>query len=279
MATRKQGRAGDHPPARPPIDTFREKDSQVREESHMTPSYGLRTQPPLEGVTVIGEAVRRVSPECAEFLIEITTSATTAAQALRENHSRTTQVAETVGPLGVQRADIQSISLNVHNLYAPVMPALPVYSGIPQIGHGGFPAYGAATALQPDVQYGAFHARNTLRVIVRDAARAGDVADACAKAGAAIIGAFSFRGSDEGIARKAVLEAAGKDAQSKAESLAASTGKKVGEPTGISEDFVVSNGALAALRTVAPFAFGAGAPPAAGELEYYARVTATFRFQ
>jgi uncharacterized protein YggE len=260
-----------------PKDALQE--DRLQEDIHMTPSYGLRTQTVTEGVTVIGEAVRRVAPECAEFLVEIATSAPTAAQALRDNHSRTAQVAEALGPLGVHRTDIQSISLNVYNLYSPVMQSLPMYGGIPQIGQGAFPGYGAAAAMQPDVQFGSYHARNTLRVIVKDAGRVGEVVDLSAKAGAVILGAFSFRVGDEAGARKAALEAAGRDAHAKAESLAAAAGKKVGEALGLTEDFVVSNGTLAALRSAMPFALGAGAPSTSGELEFYARVSASFRFQ
>ena len=75
------------------------------------------------------------------------------------------------------------------------------------------------------------------------------------------------------------MEAAGKDAKAKAETLAAAAGKKVGEPVGIAEDLVASNGTYAALRSMVPMAFGAGAPLAAGELEYYAKVSASYRFQ
>lgn len=265
-----------------PRETLRE-DKNSRKDTNMTPSYGLRAQMPPEGVTVIGEAVRRVAPECAEFLIEITTSGASAAQALRDNYSRTALVAEAVNPLGVQRSDIQTISLNVYNLYSPVLPSmqqsLPMYGTAPQVGQSGYSLYGAITPVQPDVQFGTYHARNTLRVTVRDAGRVGDVVDMVAKAGASIIGAFSFRVSDEAAARRAALEAAGRDAHSKAESLAAATGKKVAEALAVSEDFVVSNGTYAALRNAMPFAFGAGAPSNAGELEFYARVSASFRFQ
>jgi len=114
---------------------------------------------------------------------------------------------------------------------------------------------------------------------VREAARTGEIVDAAARAGATIAAAFSFRVSDEAAAQRAALEAAGKDARAKAETLAAATGRQLGEPVAITEGIVVSNGAYAALRSAMPFAFGAGAPQVAGELEYYARVSASFRFQ
>jgi len=222
---------------------------------------------PIEGITVIGEAVRRVSPESAEFLIEITTSAPTAAQALRDNQMKTTQVAQAVMALGVQHPDMQSISLNVHSLYVPAMQALPSFGMLPQIG----------SAVPAEVQFGAYHATNTLRIHIREAGRVGEIVDAAARAGATVLGGFSFKVSDEANARRSALESAGKDARAKAELLASSTGKQVGDAIAITEEIVASNGSYMALRSAFPFAFGAGAPRVTGELEYYARVSASFR--
>jgi len=249
--------------------------------SYATQTYPTQTQTPqaarLEGVTVVGEAVRRVSPDSAELLIEITASAATAQQAVRDNQAKTNQVAQAIAGLGVQPTDVQPISQNVYNLYSPILPGLPAY-GPPQIGQGGFTPFGTpGGALQPDVQFGSYYVRHTLRVNVREPNRVGEVVDSAARAGAAIVGGFSFKSSDEASARRAALEAAGKDARAKAETLAAAAGKQVGDAISISEDIVVSNGAYAAFRAAAPFAFGAGAPQVVGELEYYARVSANFR--
>lgn len=237
-----------------------------------------RAQP--EGVSVIGEAVRRVAPERAEFLIEITTSAPNAAQALRDNQGKTAQLAQAVGPLGVQPADLQTISLNVYNLYGPLLPG--PYGGMPQIGTGFQPYPGGAPiqpALQPEVQFGAYHARTTIRIHVREPGRVGEVVDVTARAGATVLGGFSFQVSDEAHARRAALDAAGKDARAKAEALASAAGRQIGDLVMISEEVVASNGDYAALRSAVPFAFGAGAPRVIGELEYYARVSANFRLQ
>ncbi len=233
---------------------------------------------PAEGITVTGEAVRRVSPENAEFLIEITSNAPTAAQALRDNQAKFTQVAQALHNLGVQGHDIQTISQNIANMYAPVMQSLPPYTG-PQIGQSAYPSVGLAVPMQPDLQFGSYQSRNVARIQVRDIARAGDVLDAATRAGAVVTGTFQIRTSDEANARRSVLEAAGRDARAKAEALAAATGKQLGDPIAISEELIASNGMYTALRTAMPFAFGAGAPQAAGELEYYARVSASFRLQ
>jgi uncharacterized protein YggE len=255
----------------------------MREETKAM-STGLQTetqnvQRPIEGVTVIGEAVRGVQPESAEFLIEITASSPTAAQALRDNHLKTTQVAQAVAALGVQQTDLLTISLNVYNLYSTAMQGLGGMGGMAQIGQGGFGLLSPAQTPQTDVQFGSYSARKTLRVVVREPGRAGEIVDAISRAGATVGATFSYRVSDEAAARRSALEMAAKDARAKAESLAAAAGKQLGEPLAISEDIVASNGTYNALRSAIPFAFGAGAPQVTGELEYYARVSARFRFQ
>ena len=276
MATKKSGRAGGFPPARPNTEASLAENT-LRGETNVMPSYGTRTQAQTEGVTVIGEAVRRILSESAEVIIEVTSAAPTAAQAMRDNHTKTMQIAQAVSPLGVQQGDFQPISLKLQNLYSPVIPPLPGYAGLPQIGPGVFSPYAAGGAPQPEVQFGSYIASNTLRVNVREPGRAGEIADLAVRAGATLIGGVRFRPVDEASARRAVLEAAAKDARLKAEALAAASGKQVGDPVAIAEDLVASNGTYVALRAMLPFYFGAGAPEAVGELEYYARVSANYR--
>jgi len=277
MAAGKNERAGVSPAARREIETpqdVKRKDTETMaaHASQGQAQFALSKQ--AEGVTVTGEALRRVSPEHAEFLIEIVASAPTAAQALRDNQLKSTQVAQALQALGVHAADLHTISQNIINLYTPVMQALPAY-GMPQIGQ----TFGGAAGAQPDLQFGACHSRTVLRVSVREAARAGEILDAATRAGAILAGAFSFKASDEASARRATLEAAGKDARAKAETLAAAAGKQIGDPISISEELIASNGAYTALRSALPFAFGSGTPQVTGELEYYARVSASFRLQ
>jgi uncharacterized protein YggE len=231
-----------------------------------------------EGITVIGEAVRRVPPESAEFVIEIGATAPTAAQALRDIRSRTDQLGQALSPLGVQQVDVQTISFNVYSLYSPATPPLLGYGAIPQI-QAGLSPMPTGGPLTPDVQFGSYLARTTLRIVVRDVGRVGEIVDTATRAGGILTGGFTFRVADETQARRAALEAAGRDARAKAETLAASTGKQIGDAVAISEDIVASNGTYLALRAAFPLAFGAGAPQSTGQLEYYARVSAAFRLQ
>jgi uncharacterized protein YggE len=255
-------------------------DDRSEKESNVMATYGSRVQTQMEGVTVIGEAVWRVPPERAEFLMEITSSAPTAAQSLHDNQLKLAQVTQAVAPLGVQQADLQTISLNVYNLYTPTLPALSPYGALPAMGSGGFPPYAAGAALVPaEIQSAAYHARNVLRVKVSDPRRLGEIVDMVTRAGAVIVGSLSVGVSDEASARRHALEAAGKDARSKADALAVAAGKQVDDAVAITEDVIATNGVYTALRSLAPFAFGAGAPQVAGELEYYARVSASFRLK
>jgi uncharacterized protein YggE len=243
-----------------------------------------QTKAQSEGITVIGEAVRRALGDQAEILIEITATAATAAQALRDNQAKSVQVAQTVAALGVTPADIQTVSLNIHNVYSPLTQALPAYTVMPPVSPaqlspsplGPMAAFGLAQ--QPDVQFSSYHARSLQRVSVREATRVGEILDVVVRSGASV-SQFGFKAPDEAGTRRSTLEAAGKEARAKAESLAAAAGRKIGEAVFISEDVVASNGTYTALRSAFPFSFGAGAPNGLGELEYYARVSASFRFQ
>jgi uncharacterized protein YggE len=284
-----RGRAGGPPPARsitagaePVIEDSgpaNAEETTSQKETKIMPSYGRTETVQAEGVTVIGEAVRAVLPERAEFYIEITATSQTAVQALRDNHAKTAQITQALAPLGVTQADIQPISQQVQSLYSPVVASLPPYGGALQIGPAGYPSYGTGSAVQAEVQFGSYQARHILRINVRETARLGEIADSAVRAGANAVGAFSFRPSDEALTRRTLLENAGRDAKSKAEALATVAGKQVGDLVNITEDIIASNGAYSALRTTAPFAFGSAAPDVAGELQYYARVTATFRLQ
>ena len=244
-------------------------------------AYRAQFQPatqPTEGIAVVGEAVRRVAPESAQFLIEISAAGATGSQAMANYEAKTAQISQAVSTLGIQHSDLQTVSLNVVNVYAPLIQHLPY--AVPQIGQGGMSAFATTpTSFQPDVQFGTFQTRGVMRVNLREASRAAEVADALLKAGATLASGLSYHAADDAGARKSTLEAAGKDARAKAETLAATAGKKLGEPLAISEDIVASNGIYSALRTQMPWAFGPDTPTTAGELEYYARVTASYRFQ
>src|SRR5215831_13447975 len=114
MASKQRERAGDPSPARSDSEPKSSpgEESKTMAATETQTSLAQRTGP-LEGITVVGEAVRRLTPEHAEFLIEVTSSGSNAAQVLRESHNKTHQVSQALAPVGVQGADVHSISMNV----------------------------------------------------------------------------------------------------------------------------------------------------------------------
>jgi uncharacterized protein YggE len=246
-----------------------------------------------EGLAVVGEAMWRVTPEIAEFLVEVTVTAPTVAQALRDHTAKLQQLSSAAGSTGIQPSDLQTVSMNVYNLFSAGLPGLSflgAYGAMQQAGPSGMnPSYGGGTSsvsqsggygAQAEVQFGSYQVRSVIRVLVREPGRVGEVIQNAMRAGATGVGPLSFRSADETGARRKALEAAGADARGKAEALAKSVGKSIGEAISITEDVLVSNGAYAALRSTMPAMFGSGATPAViGELEYYARVSASFRIQ
>ncbi len=257
----------------------------------MTPTQAFQAQSKqTEGVAVVGEAVRRAPPERAEFLVELTVTSGSVAQAIREHTAKLQQLAVAAASMGIQSTDLQTVSMNVYNLFSQAVPGLPgigAYGTMPQIGPGAMNPFGAAVPAvpqtgaygsQPEIQFGSYQVRGVIRLVVRDPGRVGEVVQTAIRAGAIPVGPLTFRASDESSARRAALEAAGADAKTKAETLARAMGKSIGDAIVVTEDVVVSNGAYGALRSAVPGLFGFGAPTAIGELEYYARVSANFRF-
>jgi uncharacterized protein YggE len=231
-----------------------------------------------------------VPPERAEILIEVSVTAASVTEALRDHAAKFQQLAAAVGSMGIQSSDLQTVSMNVYNLYSPGLPGLPSlssYGAMQQIGAASLNPFGGAHGSQPgpystpaEVQFGSYQVRCLIRVVVRDLGRVGEVVQSAIRAGAIPVGPLCFRPSDESVARRAALEAAGADARVKAETLARSVGKNVGDAITVTEDILVSNGAYGGLRSTMPAVFGSGAVPAViGELEYYARVSANFRLQ
>jgi uncharacterized protein YggE len=268
------------------------QEQRMEEDTNVIPTHAFQAQSrQLEGVAVVGEAVRRVPPESAEFLIEVTVTSASIAQALKDQTAKVQQLAVAAGPMGIQSSDLQTVSMNVYNLYPPGLPGLPslgAYGAMQQIGPTGPHLFGgAASGSQPgaystpaEVQFGSYQVRSVIRVLVREVGRVGEVIQTAIRAGAIPVGPLSFRASDESDARRAVLEAAGRDAKVKAETLARSLGKNIGDAITVTEEVILSNGAYSAFRSTIPGVLGSGAIPAViGELEYYARVSANFRFQ
>src|SRR5919202_547899 len=185
----------------------------------LTPVVGLAS----EGLTVVGEATRSVAPDVAELTIGVQTTSTSAAQALRENATRMLHVAQAIMALGVNQTDIETTGLSVAPLYHLFHPQLgpPQWPVVNPYGQPG--ALAVVGEVQPLVGY---HVSSTAKVLLRDTNRSGETLDTVVAAGANCSIGIAFRLQDDTLVRRAVLEAAGREARAKAEALAAAVGRQ-----------------------------------------------------
>jgi uncharacterized protein YggE len=229
---------------------------------------------------VVGEAVRSAAPDMVELTVGAQNTATSVTQALRDNAARMLHVVQAFTAMGINQADIETTGLSVYPLYSsPYQQAgQPQPAGLgayPQTGQGGI--YGE---VQPIVGY---YVSSSVKVSLRDASRSGEFLDAAIGAGANFCIGLSFRLRDESAVHRATLEAASKDAQAKAEAVAAAVGKLLGDPVTVAADTFspTRGGGLMGTGQPAPQGFfgaplaGTNITPMAvspGELTFGARV-------
>jgi uncharacterized protein len=248
----------------------------------VTPVVGFAS----EGLTVVGEATHSVAPDMAELTVGVQTTSTSAAQALRENATRMLHVVQAIMALGVSQTDIETTALSVSPLYPLFYPQLgqpqwPMVSPYRQPGPSAI-----ASEVQPLVGY---RVSSTAKVVLRDTNRSGEMLDTAVAAGANSGIGIAFRLRDDAAVRRAVLEAAGREARAKADALAAAVGKQLGDPIRVSEDTsglptqggeLRRNGSVLPQGTFGGFLDGVhlNAPPGMpGELTIHARVQVTYR--
>lgn len=249
----------------------------------MTPGVGFAS----EGLTVVGEATRSVAPDVAELTIGVQTTSPSAAPALRENAARMLHVVQAIVALGVSQTDIETTGLSVSPLYpsfyAPLgPPQWPMVSPYRQPGPSAI-----ASEVQPLVGY---RVSSTARAVLRDTNRSGEMLDTAVAAGANVGLGIVFRLWDDLAVRRAVLEAAGREARAKAEALAIAVGKQLGDPIRVSEETSCLSAQRGELRghgsvVPQPGTFGgcldgvhlSALPGLSGELTVHARVHITYR--
>jgi uncharacterized protein YggE len=241
---------------------------------------------PSEGLTVIGEATRSIAPDVAELTVGVQTTSTSAAQALREHATRMLHVVQAILALGVSQTDIETTGLS----FSPLYPL-----SYPQPGPAQWPAFNSywqpgqaavASEVQPLVGY---RVSSTAKVSLRDTNRSGEVLDTAVGAGANFHVGIAFRLRDDTVVRRALLEAAGRAARSKAEAIAVGIGKQLGEPFRVTEETACRTAQGAEWRDNGPMpppggleSFFDGAqryalPGMPSELTMHTRVQVTYR--
>jgi uncharacterized protein YggE len=192
----------------------------------------------------------RQAPDMATITLGVQTDAPTAAEAMKANAARMTQVIASLKKAGIEARDIQTSGLNLNPQYVYQENLPPRLTG--------------------------YQATNQVTIVVRDLGRLGQVVDATVSAGASNVGGISFGIDDSAKAEDAARLEAVKALQAKADLYAKATGYRVARLVSFSE-----SGGYAPQPPMAMMASfrkdSAGATPVeAGELKVRIDVSATF---
>jgi len=254
-----------------------------------TTTFPVGLQIPVEGLRVIGEAVREAPPEVVELGFEIHGMGLTAAFALQDCVVRTIQMGQALTGIGIPQTDLQAGPMGVRS--TPFAPALNPHTPMHPLLSAPFSAHGAVAPLSPVHlqlhQSCGYDATSSVKVSVRELTRLAEVVDAVTGSGSAVLVSIRFLLQDEAKLRRSLFEDAVRQAREKADTLAAAFGKTVGNPISIDEDFRVyqpnplyADGYSPHLLGVPPFPFNMTRHPfTVGQLAFHASVGVTYQLQ
>jgi uncharacterized protein YggE len=175
----------------------------VRPVTSVTSSGGV---PSMRQLTVNSSGSVYAAPDQATVQLGVTSQASTAAEALKQNSTDTTAVIEAIKKLGVDAKDISTSNFNV------------------------YPTYDSA-----GTRINGYQVNNSVTVVIRDIAASGTLLDQVVTAGANNISGLNFGISDasqyQADARTKAIEAA----RAKAEAMAKAAGVTLGDIISINE--------------------------------------------
>jgi uncharacterized protein YggE len=195
-------------------------------------------------ISMSGHGEIRAAPDMAQVTAGVTTSATTAAQALAANTARMKTVFAALQKLGIPEKNIQTVNFSISSQYATGNNEAPRLTG--------------------------YQVSNEVSVRLEDVTRLGGALDALVSAGANQMNGISFDIREPAPLLEKARTGAIADARLRAETYAKAAGVSLGPIQSISE----SAGEIRPLRMAAPMAFAAKAVPvAAGEQSVSADVS------
>lgn len=193
----------------------------------------------------------RVEPDMATINLGVMTEAATAADAMRQNAARMSQVIAALGRAGIAAKDIQTSNLNLSAQYAYEQNQPPKLTG--------------------------YQASNQVTVRVLDLARIGPAVDAVVASGANQVNGVSFGLQDSTAAENAARQAAVRALAAKADLYAKATGYRVSRLVSLSEGGGYSPPPPMPMMAMAKReAFDAGTPVAGGQLTVRIDVTGLY---
>ena len=198
-------------------------------------------------LSAVGEV--KLAPDMASITLGVDTTASTAAEALRANAARMSQVVAALKAAGLADRDIQTSQLSLSPQYADVPNAPQRLSG--------------------------YQASNQVVVAVNDLSKLGRVVDAVVAAGANNFSQLSFGLANPGAAENSARVAAVKALQDKAALYAQATGYHIGRLVNLSEGGGYRPGAPMPMMAMAVRS-SASTPVEAGETTVRVEITGVF---
>lgn len=193
----------------------------------------------------------RVAPDMATINLGVMTEAQSAAEAMRSNAAKMTEVMRALGKAGIAAKDVQTSNLNLSAQYQYEQNQPPKLTG--------------------------YQASNQVTVRVMDLARLGPAVDAVVASGANQVNGISFGLDDPTAAENAARQEAVKALSAKADLYAKATGYRVSRLVSLSEGGGYSAPPPMPMMAMAKReSFDAGTPVAGGQLSVRVDVTGLY---
>jgi uncharacterized protein len=217
-------------------------------------AYGAFAQQQNPTLTVSGRGEVSTAPDVAVVRLGAVAQAKTAGAAQDLVSASVLRVLKGIKALGIPEEKIATVQLNL----------APIYASRSQ---------GSLEEPREPAIIG-YRAGNIVRVTVDDLKILGTVVDAGLSAGANQMEGISFDLKDDSEQRRQALRLAARDAQSKAESIAAAMGVHLGRVRSVSEGGV--NFVRPQMNAVSAFALRDAAPIQPGQLQVEASLTVSY---
>jgi uncharacterized protein YggE len=208
-------------------------------------------------ITVVGRGEVKIKPNVANTTVGVEVTGGTVDAALEDAQARMAGILAALKQLGIADKDIQTSNFSINFERQVPEPRVAAAQATPD-------------AVEPPA--GFYRVSNMVQVTIRDLTKVGDVLDTAVKAGANNVWGLSF-GLDETDSLEAqAREAAVKNAQARAETLATLTGVEVGEVVAVSEIIGSSQVPMYATAEMARGQGGGGTPVEPGEVSFSTQI-------
>ena len=201
-------------------------------------------------ITVVGTGETKAAPDRATIQLGVQSEAQTAQDALTDNSAKMAALINKLKELGVDPKDIQTSNFSVS----------PTYSNNGRTVTG-------------------YQVTNTVGVVIRDVAKAGDMLDKVVSAGANTIYGIAFSINDPKALQEAARNQAIADARTRAQAMAQAAGGTVGQILTISETIGMPPPIMGRAMDTGAGAAGGAAPIETGEQTVTAQVQITFELR